>query len=600
MTVRPSLASLSALLVGVVSLLLLGCGSSENEAGAESRTDDGASPTVQTAYRIRADLSAGLNADDGWAAGLNEPASFPVERPFRIRFEVETPADAPFVERFQLQYQRNGGDWYPVLVGDFPYPAGATPRVSIVSVSSYEDRDDTRNVLAASTAPFAGGSGVSLSGRTIALAEPGVQSEWEWPVVIRRFADGAVTNEDGDRFAFRMVDVNGQPVAAESAPEVTVTVPPRLLAGTYPETPGQIGPWQTSDGSLYFLMEPAETYNVLMTVKSEDGGKTWREVDGANRPLTGDLEGFASAFHDGTIHMLHQIDEGVLHHAFETTDAGADTADGSSTGPDAWTVRDDTIATPGEPLVQVTSIASRPDGSLVAVYGGPADLRYKIRSAEGLWGEEVRVATETSDTLSGPQTVTGQDGVVHLSYTRSDGTAWYRRIRPDGSATSPQQVAAGLGTAETDIGSVLPLVYLPNTNTTVILYRTADGILRERRIQDGTLREPVQVTERAVVQSAVDSDQTGADAIGIDSSVHVLFIEEGTGRLFHTSADDDRVWSPASVQVDSVYGQPVNTQWVRGQPVTPQGASAPVYGFVYDGGSNGGSGLNIYDEVPLP
>jgi hypothetical protein len=595
MTARASLLSLAVLLLGTFSLLLAGCGSSgEGSPNAESpnaeRAADRVSPARQTAYRIRTGFDAGLNADSGWAAGIDQPATVSVEQPFRLRFEVETPADAPFVERFRLQYRHNDGDWRPVLVGDFPYPAGATPRVSVVAAPSYADRDETTDLLDRSTAAFAGGAGVSLSGRTLSLAEAGVQSEWEWPVVLRRFADGAVTNDDGDRFEFRMVDAQGRPLAADDSPVVTATVPPRLLGGTYPETPGRIGPWETSDGSLYFLMEPAETYNVLMTVKSDDGGDTWREVDGANRPVTGDLEGFASAFHDGTIHMLHQIDEGVLHHSFRTTDTSTD----GSGETDAWAVRDDTIATPGAPPVQVTALAARPDGSLVAVYGGPSDLHYTTRSPEGTWGEEQSLSSETGDVLSGPQAVTGSDGAVHLAYTRRDGTAWYRQIQPDGSLTPPQQVADGLGTAETDVGTVLPLVHLAETNTTVIIYRTNAGTLQARRVQDGTLSDPVQVTDRPVVQNPVDSDQVGADAVAIGSTVHVLFVEDGTGRLYHTQSGTDRAWTPETLQVDGA-----DVQWVRGQPIT-RGSSSPVaYGYVYDGGSNGGSGKNVYAEVPL-
>ena len=587
MTARCSCAVLTALLVGSLSLALTGCGSSDE---ASTKSDD-ISPAQQTAYRIRTGFDAGLNADSGWAAGLDQPATVSVEQPFRLRFEVETPRDAPFVERFRLQYRRNDADWQPVLVGDVPYPAGATPRVSIVSASTYADRDETTDVLNQSTAAFAGGAGVSLSGRTLSLAEAGVQSEWEWPVVLRRFADGAVTNNAGDRFEFRMVDAHNRPLAADTTPVVTATVPPRLLAGTFPETPGRLGPWETSDGRLYFLMEPAETYNVLMTVASADGGETWREVDGANRPATGDLEGFASAFHDGTIHMLHQIDEGVLYHAFRTTDAPAT----ASTEPDTWAVRDDTLAMPGEPPVQVATLVARSDGSLVAVYGSPDGIRYTVRSATGTWGEEASVPTETGDPLSGPQAVRGSGDVVHLAYTRRDGTAWYRQIQPDGSLTPPQQVATDLGTTEADVGAILPLVHRAETNTTVILYRTNTGTLQARRVQDGTLSDPVQVTERTVVQNAVDSDQVGADAVVIGSTVHVLFIEDDTGRLYHTRTTDDGSWTPATLQVDNV-----NAQWVRGQPVSHGAPSPTAYGFVYDAGSNGGSGMNVYDEVPIP
>jgi hypothetical protein len=575
----------AALLAGPLLLFGSGCG----DRGRASSEKDRLSPARQTAFRVRAANDAGLNADRGWAAPLNQSATRPVEAPFRLRFEVETPPDAPFVERFRLQYRRNEGRWRPVMAADFPYAASeSTPRVSVVSTPAYEDRAETTDLLDGSTAPYAGGAGLSLSPLAPALPDPGVQSEWEWPVVLRRYADGAVTTEAGDRFAFRMVNAQGRPLAADATPVVRAAVPARLLGGTYPETPGRLGPWEANDGRLYFLMEPAESDNKLMTVTSEDGGDTWHEVDGKRRPATGDLEGFASAVHDGTIHMLHQIDDGVLHHSFRTTDA--------STAPDTWDVRDDTVATPGEPPVQVTALTARPDGSLVGVYGGPDRIHYKIRSPEGRWGGETTVPSETGDALSGPQTTLGADGTVHLAYTRRDGTAWHRRIRPDGRLSSPTQVASDLGTAVTDVGSVLPLVHLPGPDTTVILYRRTSGSLWARRLGNGgSLSDPRPVTERPVVQSAVDSDQTGADAVAIGASIHVLFIEEGTGHLYHTQSDDGgRTWGPETLQVDRA-----DVQWVRGQPLA-KGHDAPsVYGYVYDAGSNGGSGKNWYGEVPV-
>ncbi len=571
-------------LLGLLLVVASGCATS---ADAPGETED-TSPARQTAFRVRSDVGAGLNADRGWAGPLNQPVALPVETPFRLRFEVETPRDAPFVERFRLQYRRNGGAWRPVLAADFPYaPSEVTPRVSVVSPSAYADRADAADLLDGSTASYAGGKGIALSGTGPALPDHGVQSEWEWPLVIRRYADGAVTNEPDDRFAFRLVDVKGRPLPAPATPEVTASVPPRLLGGTYPETPGRLGPWEASDGSLYFLMEPAESYNKLMTVKSTDGGRTWREVDGAHRPVAGDLEGFASAVHDGTIHMLHQIDAGVLHHSFRTTD--------HPRTPDAWAVRDDTVATPGAPPVQVASVAARSDGSLVGVYGGPEHLHYSIRSPEGTWGDRKPISGGAGDARSGPQLVRGADDTVHLAYTRRDGTAWYRRIRPDGSLTSPQRVSSSPGTAVTDVGSVLPLVHLPETNTTVLLYRRAGGTLWARRADaEGRLSPPVQVTERAVAQSAADSDQVGADAVALGSSVHVLFIEAQTGYLYHTRSDERGSWAPATVQVDSV-----DAQWVRGQPVSNGTSSPTAYGYVYDAGSNGGSGMNWYDEVPV-
>jgi hypothetical protein len=584
-SVQASPALLARLLIGgVFILVVVGC----EQRAEEPQESETVSPARQTAFRMRSDVGAGLNADQGWAAPLNQPVTLPVEAPFRLRFEVETPLDAPFAERFRLQYRRNGGQWRPVPAADFPYaPSEVTPRVSVVSTSAYNHLADAADLLNGSTALYAGGKGIALSGQGPALPDHGVQSEWEWPLVIRRYADGAVTNEAGDRFAFRLVDVTGRPLPAPATPEVTASVPPRLLGGTFPETPGRLGPWAASDGSLYFLMEPAESYNKLMTVKSADGGQTWQEVDGADRPVAGDLEGFASAIHEGTIHMLHQIDAGVLHHSFRTAS--------HPSNPDTWDVRDDTVATPGEPPVQVTSLTARPDGSLVGVYGGPNRIHYKIRGPDGTWGPETTIPSPTEDELSGPQTTLGAGGTVHLAYTRRDGTGWHRHIRADGSLSPPTQITSDLGTAETDIGSILPLVHLPESNTTVILYRRASGQLWARRMGgDGTLSSPVQVTEHPVVQSAVDSDQVGADAVAIDASVHVLFIVEGTGRLYHTSSPRRGEWRTATLQVDSV-----NAQWVRGRPLR-QGSQTPsTYGFVYDAGSNGGSGMNRYHEVPV-
>lgn len=244
-------------------------------------------------------------------------------------------------------------------------------------------------------------------------------------MVIRRFADGAETNNNGDRFGFRMVTADGEPLASTANPVVTVAVPPRHLGGVFVETPARIGPFAANNGDLYFLMEPAETDNMLMAVKSTDGGQSWQEVDGANRPATGDLEGFAAAQADGIIYMLHQTSNDVLLHALLTSD--------HATQPDSWTIQDERLASPEEPPTQMADIAIRSDGSLVGVYGGPQKIHVKIRSPDGLWGDEIVIDNDEPQNLSGPSLITGLDDVVHLAYTGDDGSAWYRRIQPDGN-----------------------------------------------------------------------------------------------------------------------------------------------------------------------
>lgn len=43
----------------------------------------------RTGFRVRADDSAALNSDAGWAGALNEDVAIVADRPFRLRFEIE-------------------------------------------------------------------------------------------------------------------------------------------------------------------------------------------------------------------------------------------------------------------------------------------------------------------------------------------------------------------------------------------------------------------------------------------------------------------------------------------------------------------------------
>ena len=107
-----------------------------------------------------------------------------------------------------------------------------------------------------------------------------------------------------------------------------------------------------------------------------------------------------------------------------------------------------------------------------------------------------------------------------------------------------------------------------------------------------TAGEPVLVSDVPVVQNAVDSDQTGADAIADGAAVHVLMIEEGSGHIFHTWRETSGSWRPVTLVHDDV-----NAQWIRGNRLAIDGAT--VYGYVFDAGSDGGSGMNRYAEIPL-
>jgi hypothetical protein len=458
-----------------------------------------------------------------------------------------------------------------------------TPRVSIVSCPAYEDGAPTTDLLTGSAAGFHPGAGMSLDDRTPAWTGAGSQGEFEWPLVVRRFADGAVTNDEGDAFELRMVGADGAPLGTSVIPVLPLSIRPGHVGGTFVETPGRIGPWRASNGDLYFIMEPTETDNLFLMIKSTDGGVTWREVDGQHRPPTNDLEAVDGRQVGDTIHILHEVSESARYHAFRTSD--------HPTHPDTWAIGGELVAEV-EPVAQGAALAVRSDGSLVAFYVGPTRIHYNVRSAAGRWGEDAVLDGDIPPNLAGPQAVLGANDTVHLAHYGTDGSIWYRRMRPDGSFTTRQQLATGAGTTRAVYGAVLPLVSISETDTLVIIYRLASGALRERRVvKEGPPTAAVRVTDRDVVTDAVDSQQPAADAVADGRTVRVLFIEESSRSIFSTH--DNGGWQAPTLRVEEILGS-----WVRGNVYTRNDGTR-VYGFIYDAGSDGGAGMNRFAEIDL-
>jgi hypothetical protein len=561
----------------IIIPFLSGCGDSSPVSSDAIR---------QSAFRVRSDFTAPLNSDQGWAGALNENVTVYGDEPFRVRFELEHAAGSASTRRFRLQYRRNGGDWNAVEAHDFPHPDtedAKTPRVSIVSCSAFKSGDETTNLLPGSAAAFRAGAGIALTDRTAVWGEAGSHGEFEWALVVRRFADEAATNDEGDTFELRMVEAGGALFGAYTNPAIRLSIRPGHVGGTFVETPGRIGPWQASNGDLYFIMEPAETDNLFMMIKSTDNGVTWREVDGAHRPPTDDLEAVDSRQVGDTIHIIHEVSESARYHAFRTSD--------HPTHPDTWAVGGELIAEV-KPVAQSAAIVVRSDGSIVAFYVGPTKIHYNIRTRDGRWGKDTVMDAAVPPNIAHPQAVLGANDVIHLAYYGTDGTIWYRRMLPDGTFTPRQQLATGAGTTRAEYGSVLPLVYIPETDTVVVIYRLATGRLWERRIvKEGAPTEAVMVTDRDVITDAVDSQQPGADVVLDGNMVHVSFIEQSSRSIFSTH--DGGGWQGSTLRVDRILGS-----WLRGNVYTRKDGTR-VYGFIYDAGSDGGAGMNRFSGINL-
>jgi hypothetical protein len=540
----------------------------------------------QEVFRVREDLGVPPNLDRGWAGAINESVEVIADQPFRLRLGVRG-GSAPEPRRFQLLSRRAGEtEWEPVEAHDFPVPEEDSPTVSIIANRALAAAAATERLISPPDRPYRAGAALSLTDQTPPWRGAGQRGEWEWALVIRHFADDAVQSLDGSVFEFRLGDADGEPLPADDWPRLRLRVPEQHVGGTFVETPMRIGPWEARNGDLYFIMEPSETDNRYLMVKSSDRGRRWAEVDARNRPPIRDLEGVASVQVGALIHQLHQTSDAVWYYEFATAD--------HPETPDRWRLQAELVATPQEPPVQVVDLAVRSDGSVVALYGGPERIHLKVRDAEGRWGKETVLDEAEAVVLSGPTAIRGRQDVVHLAYTGQDGSAWYRRLYPDNQLGERVRVATGLGTTEQDVGSILPLVYLPDDDSVALLYRLANGELWSQRIDsDGVLAETLRVSDRAVAQNIVDSDQTAADVVRHGQQLHVLWVDATNGRLHHSSGDARSPWQPAR----PLPGSP-RAQWVRGN-VLVRGPEGPVYGFVYDAGSNGGSGFNRYDRLPL-
>jgi hypothetical protein len=330
-------------------------------------------------------------------------------------------------------------------------------------------------------------------------------------------------------------------------------------------------------------MEPAESSNLFMMIKSSDGGKSWREVDGENRPATDDLEAVDGQIVNGSIEIIHQVTEAAFRHVFRTS--------GHPTHPDTWALTDEPIASE-ESMSQAAALVLRKDGSRVAFYVGET-LRYSVQSPDGHWGPSQIIDSGDAPFLASPQAILGSDSILHLAYYAGDGTIWYRQFDSDNTLSPATLVADGVGTEEAAYGSVLPLVYLPDSDTLVIAYQLADLRIWERRVHSGgELGRPTRITDRSVVREAADSQQPGADLIKVGSHVCLLYIEDQTGEIY--SATDRADWKSPQLRVPNVDGN-----WIRGSAFENPDGSFSIR-FIYDAGSGGGAGLNRYGEFTLP
>ena len=275
----------------------------------------------QSHFRIRSDDSQALNADAGWKAGLDTDATLNAHEKFRVRFEIEETSGTAGNDSFKLQYNKNATGWVDAVgyPDQSPGSAASTPEVWVVTSAQYVDGNPTTDILSGSPAAFIIGEGQeNPQVGTIALGSQ--HTEVEFSIIIPTFYDGPGQNKGGDTFDLRIVKSDGTAFSGTYvSPRVTLTVPPGLIGGTFVESPNRIGPFRDGNGNLYAIIEPAETNNVFMVVKSSDGGVTWAEQDGASRPTTDDVESVDAVLLGDELHAAHHKGNKVVYNVFRVS-----------------------------------------------------------------------------------------------------------------------------------------------------------------------------------------------------------------------------------------------------------------------------------------
>jgi len=553
-----------------------------------------ASAFIQEYFRIRSGDDTALNTDSGWAAIENANATIGTGVVFRIRFKVREPAggDTSGVT-YKLQVKRNAGGFVDLDV----LGGVAAPAVLANLSSQYADADAATELLT-NTVTYVNGEGLedNISGGYSLTSE---ELELEFCMRIMSFHDGPTQNVADDTLEFRVVEGDGTVFSGTyTNPVVTVSETAGYIGGTYAETPCKIGPEVDSNGGVYFLAEPAESENVMMMVKSTNGGDTWREMDGAGRPVTNDMEGVDMVKVTDTLHILHQEGAEVVFHRFTMSDHGST--------PDEWTIIDEAVDTVTTTADQCCTLAVLADGSIRGFYsdgGSPMRIFYKTRSTGGTWGSRQTLDTEASKDFIAPFCVMGASDLVHVIYkdnTTGEGEIFHRSLNSSDTLSARESIASGVDTGSTsDRVPFAPPVYWDSggDEKIMILYQiTGEKVFHKVITNDGTPGSQVTASDLDVERNEGGNHMTIAHAALDGTIVHLVYSELAVMDVWHGQNDDESGWG-----TDVEILPDVTMHWVKTNVFTHSSGNGgdKVLGIIWDDGSDGGTGRIFYDEVVL-
>ena len=461
--------------------------------------------------------------------------------------------------------------------------------------SQYTNLDATSTELLTNTGTYVNGEGFendNITSSSITLSNQ--ETEYEWCLMALGFHDGPAQNVANDTLDFRIYEGDDTALSTyDVTPRVTLTETAGYIGGTYVEHPNRLGPYIDGNGNLYTVIEHSTTANNVCMIKSTDGGDTWREMDAAGRPTQTDVEGLDIIQDGDTLHLLH-VKTAVYYHSFTTSD--------HSTTPDEWVTIDESVdGTITGHTSQFGSIVKRSDGTLVAFYvddAGPARVRYKIKSG-GTWGSQNTLDTEASNDFISPSAVLGASDKSHVIYKDdTNGIIYHRSLSSSDSLGTRHSVQTGIATAgANDNIPYAPTIYWDSGGTEKIMtiYQksaTAVPVFHKVIADDGTPGSEVQASDNNVEQQEGGNTMVICSAAVDGSTVHFFYSLKGDYDIYRTSNADEGGWATDVEEQDAV-----TCHWIRGNVYNSGGNT--VFGYLWDDGSNGGTGYVRYSEFVI-
>ena len=553
----------------------------------------------QSHYRVRND-SYGLNVDNGWHAAEDSAAEADVEDVVRIRFGLDELDGLGKAITPKFQYRKNGGTWIDLVVIADPVATITNPATFITNSAQYADGDATTTpgLLSGSKAWVDGTGEENTTVPDVTLSNE--RTELEVAVWMRALYDGPGQNDADDYFEFRIVEsddtlLEGSYVLAR----VDCTVPAGLVGGTFPESPNRSGVICDASGNIYCVQEYAAGETVVSMFKSEDGGDTWAEMDGAGRPSQTDQESVDIAQEGDTLHVLVQGNTDVYYHRFYTSD--------HATLADTWDniIVDEAVATGVTTGDQTAAIEYRDNTSpstLVGAYQTSGGIFYKIRSIGGSWGAAVELDSDTG-TTTWATLVRGKDNLLHFVYKdNANGYAYHKSLNTSDTLSGRELVHNDCGAGGSDEKNVPAPVYVVSGSDELIfcfVKDESDNYLYSSIItNDGT--------PAAVVQASSNTCNygTGGGSLGVPAcawadgtDVYLVYGRLTDGDIYlakYTGGSwqgSDILMQTTDAEADVMAGRVFTHSAGNG--------SAKVFGLIWDNDSDGGTGRIWYDEYVI-